>query len=137
MDTSQDPEFDRALATFNEAFAAGDAQTLIDLFSEDAKALQHEESALIGRAAIEQMLTDLFALVDTAAFEVDYDTVDVHHDRAYVLATFHETLRPRDGVAPAIDVDGRLVCFWQRDEGGTWRVARLLTSRASPDRTSP
>jgi uncharacterized protein (TIGR02246 family) len=137
METSQDPAFDRALAAFSQAFAAGDAQTFVDLFTEDAKALLHEESALIGRTAIGQMLTELFAMVDTAAFEVDYDIVDVHDDRAYVLATFHETLQPKDGVASAIDVDGRLVYFWKRDENGAWRVARLLTSRASSDRMSP
>lgn len=131
----QDAEFDQALASFSQAFAAGDAETLVGLFAEDAQALQHEEPTLLGQAAIGQMLTELFAMVDTAAFEVDYDIVDVHGDRAYVMAAFRETLRPKDGTA-AIEVDGRLVCFWHRETDGTWRVTRLLTSRASPDRLS-
>ena len=133
MDLSGTPEFDQALTTFSRAFAAGDAKAFVELFAEDARALQHEQPALVGRAAIGHMFTELFAMVDTAGFEVDYDIVDLHDDRAYVLATFRETLRPKDGPS-AIEVDGRLVCFWHREEDGTWKVTRLLTGRASPDR---
>ncbi|MDP8957842.1 MAG: SgcJ/EcaC family oxidoreductase [Actinomycetota bacterium] len=130
---SQTPEFHEALTMFSRAFAAGDAEVFVALFADDARVLLHEQSVLVGRAAIGQTFSELFATVDTATFEVDYDIVDVHGDRAYVLATFRETLRPKDG-APAIEVDGRLVCFWHRQEGGTWRVTRVLTGRASPDR---
>lgn len=133
MGQSQAPDLDRALTTFSRAFAAGDAKAFVGLFAEDARALMHEQPALVGRDGIGQMFTELFAMVDTAGFEVDYDIVDLHDDRAYVLATFRETLRPKDG-ASAIDVDGRIVCFWHREGDGTWKVTRLLTGRASPDR---
>jgi uncharacterized protein (TIGR02246 family) len=132
----QIPDFAEALSTFSRAFAAGDAEVFVGLFADDARVLLHEQPALVGRAAIGQMFTELFAMIDTGGFEIDYDIVEVHQDRAYVLATFHETLRPKDA-APAIEVDGRLVCFWHRHEDGTWRVTRVLTGRASPDRLHP
>ena|GEM_PF-1278228 len=66
-------------------------------------------------------------------FEVDYDVVDVHNDRAYVLAAFREVLRPKaDG--PATEVDGRIVHVWQREANGTWKVTRVLAGRVSPNR---
>lgn len=131
MDSRPTSEFDQVLATWTRAFAAGDTEIFIGLFAEDAQALMHEQPALVGKAAIGQMFRQLFAMVDTAGFEVDYDVVDVHCDDAYVLAPFRETLRPKDG-GPSIEVDGRLVCFWHRD--GSWKVTRLLTGRSSPER---
>lgn len=133
---SQFPEFDKALATFNLAFAAGDAEVFVHLFADDAQVLLHEQPAVVGRAAIGKMFTELFATVDTSGFEIDYDILDVHADRAYVLAAFRETLRPKQG-SPSIEVDGRLVCIWHRGEVGTWLVTRVLTGRASPDRINP
>lgn len=133
MDMSQSPDFSMALATFTQAFAAGDAEHFVGFFADDARVLLHEQPALVGRAAIGQAFAQLFATVDTGGFEVEYDIGDLHDDRAYVLATFRETLRPRDG-APAIEVDGRLVCFWHREKDGTWKLTRVLTGRASPDR---
>jgi uncharacterized protein (TIGR02246 family) len=135
-DVGQIPDFEEALSTFSRAFAAGDAEVFVDPFADDARVLLHEQPPLVGRTAIGQTFTELFATVDTGGFEIDYDIVEVHHDRAYVLATFHETLRTKGG-APAIEVDGRLVCFWHRHEDGTWRVSRVLTGRASPDRLHP
>jgi len=129
----KDTRFDEALATFSRSFATGDGETFVGLFADDAKALLHEEPALEGAAAIREMFMGLFAMVDTAGFEVDYDTIDVQGDRAYVLASFRETLRPKDGTS-AIRVDGRLVCFWRRAEDGRWQVTRVLTGRAAPDR---
>jgi hypothetical protein len=61
--------------------------------------------------------------------------VDLHDDRAYVLAGFTETLRPRDG-GPGIEVDGRLVYFWRMEPNGRWTVTRVLTGRVSPDRVA-
>lgn len=110
-------EFDKALTTFNRAFAAGDAEPFIGLFAEDARVLLHEHPALVGRADIGQMFIELFATVDTAGFEVDYNIVDFHDDRAYVLATFRETLRPKDG-APAIASRGGWCAF-----GGEGKMA--------------
>lgn len=99
---------DEALTTFSRSFATGDGETFVGLFTKDAKALLHEEPALVGAAAIRDMFMRLFAKVDTAGFEVYYDTIDVQGDRAYVLASFRETLRPKDGTS-AIRVDGRIL----------------------------
>ena len=126
-------EMDQAPTTFNRAFAAGDTEPFVGLFAEGTRVLLQEHPALVRRDDIGQMFIELVAMVDTAGFEVDYVIVDFHDDRAYFLATFRDTLRPKDG-APCNLVVGRLVCFWRREEDGTWQVSRLLTGPASADR---
>jgi uncharacterized protein (TIGR02246 family) len=124
-------DFAAALTTFSDSFAAGDVDRFLELFADDARVLLHEQPALLGLPAISESFVELFAGVDTSAFAIELDVVDVSGDRAYVLASFTETLVIRDG--PTVDVDGRIVIYWRRDPDG-WRVIRVLTSRAAPDR---
>lgn len=133
MSTTTD--FTETLDKFSRAFGSGDSKAFSACFAPDAQVLLHEQAALVGRDVITESFTALFAMIDTSAFEIEYDVVEVHGDRAYVLARFTETLRPRDG-SPAIAVDGRLVCFWRREQDGTWKLSRAVTGRASPDRVA-
>jgi ketosteroid isomerase-like protein len=94
--------------------------------------LLHEEPALEGLEAIRTSFAELFAAIDTSAFVFKPDVTDVGADRAHVLASFTETLTPRQG-GPAIEVNGRIVLFWRLVDG-QWRLIRVLTSRAAPDR---
>jgi ketosteroid isomerase-like protein len=94
--------------------------------------LLHEEPALEGLEAIRASFAGLFAAIDTSAFVFKPDVTDVGADRAHVLASFTETLTPRQG-GPAIEVNGRIVLFWRLVDG-QWRLIRVLTSRAAPDR---
>jgi hypothetical protein len=62
-------------------------------------------------------------------FEPVHHTVEVHHDLAYVMSDFTETLRPRDG-GPAVHVEGRLGVFWRLSETG-WLAKRDLSAFAT------
>lgn len=86
----------------------------------------------MGKQAVRASFASVFASFDTSAYEPRYEMIDVHGDRAYVLASFEEVLRPRDG-QPGIRVHGRIVQFWRREEDGEWRVVVLLTARSAPD----
>jgi uncharacterized protein (TIGR02246 family) len=125
-------KFDHALTAFNRPFAAGDAEPFVGLFAEDVRVLLHEHPALVGRAHIGQMFIELFTTVDTAGFEVDHDIVDFHDD-ACVLATFRETLRPKDS-APRIR--RRCAAGVLLAERGRWHLpGESTTHRPSlPDR---
>jgi ketosteroid isomerase-like protein len=74
----------------------------------------------------------IFDHFDTSAYAPRYDIIDVHGDQAYILASFDEVLRPKDG-HPGIRIHGRAVHFWRRDPDGAWRVLRLLTARSAPE----
>ncbi|MGH8925317.1 MAG: YybH family protein [Acidimicrobiia bacterium] len=133
---SDGSELDKALAAFSQTFSTGDGDGFLALFTDDAEVLLHEQPKLVGTAAIREMFIELFATIDTSEFEIDYDVVDIHGDRAYVLAAFRETLQPK-AEGPAIVIDGRIVCFWQQEPDKEWKVTRVLTGRAGPDCIRP
>jgi len=117
-----------SLGSFDRAFIGGRAEELGALFDDDAQLLLHNQAAIVGRQSITEAFRETFATFDTSAYEPNYDMVEVHTDRAYVLGSFTEVLRPREG-GPGLAVPGRIVLFWRREPHGVWRVTRALTSR--------
>jgi ketosteroid isomerase-like protein len=87
---------------------------------------------VIGKEAIRAHFDWVFDGFDTSAYAPRYEIIDVHGDRAYVLASFDEVLRPKDG-QPGIRIHGRAVHFWRRERDGAWRILRLLTARSAPE----
>jgi ketosteroid isomerase-like protein len=125
-----------ALEAFDRAFIEGRAEELGALFADDAKLLLHYQPAIVGRQSITEAFRETFAAFDTSAYEPTYDTVEVHKDNAYVLASFTEVLRPREG-GHGLAVVGRVVLFWRRGPDRVWRTTRVLTSRSAPDEEVP
>jgi ketosteroid isomerase-like protein len=76
-------------------------------------------------------LAPVFEGFDTSAYQPRYEIINVHGNLAYVLASFDEALRPRDG-QPGIRIHGRSVQFWRREEEA-WRIVMLLTARSAPE----
>ncbi len=68
---------------------------------------------------------------DTSEMHVHEEVLRVHGSFGYAYHTFQEILRARDG-SLAIRVQGRMVTFWRREQGG-WRVTLVLTGRSAPD----
>ncbi len=125
-----------ALAAFDTTFRAGDGARFEAFFTEDSRLFFHEQPPIEGRAAIGAAYRNLFADVDTSAYQPDYHSIDVHGDTAYVIADFRETLRPWEAGSSVL-VHGRIVLFWRREPDGVWRVTRLLTSRSAPEEELP
>jgi ketosteroid isomerase-like protein len=124
-------EFEEALRRFDNVFKSGQAQDVIDLIAEDCRALIHHQETIDGREAVVEAFQQFLGMFDISAYESDYDVVDVISDQAYVLGSFREVLRPREG-GSTVQIFGRVVLFWQRI-GGEWLMTRLLTARSSPD----
>lgn len=122
-----------ALEAFDRAIIEGRTDELGALFADDARLLLHYQPDIVGRRAITQAWRETFAAVDTSAWKPNYDTVQVHTDSAYVLGSFTEILRPRDG-GTGLAVAGRTVLFWRREPDGQWRITRALSSRSAPDK---
>ncbi|HEY5578306.1 MAG TPA: DUF4440 domain-containing protein, partial [Acidimicrobiia bacterium] len=127
MRTDMTHDFTATLEGFDRAFRGGDVDAFAAMLASDAVFLLHQQPPLVGADGITETFRELFSLVDTSAYEVTYDLMEVFGDRAYVLGSFTEVLRPRDG-GPATYVNGRIVLFWRRDDD-EWRLVRNLTSR--------
>ena len=121
------------LDAFDAAFAAGDAEALAARFAVDARLLLLHAEAIEGRDAIRAHWTRLFGQWETGAWRTEPLALDVHGDRAYAIATYTETLVPRD---PSLGqrrlVRGRLVRFLRRDDDGRWLVTLALNSHSRP-----
>jgi ketosteroid isomerase-like protein len=124
-------EFEEALRRFDEALRNGQTQDILDFLAEDCRALIHHQATIEGREAVGGAFKQFFGTFDISAYEPDYDVVDVMGNQAYVLGSFHEVLRPREG-SFTVQVFGRVVLFWRRI-GGEWLMTRLLTARSAPD----
>ncbi|HSM01310.1 MAG TPA: nuclear transport factor 2 family protein, partial [Acidimicrobiia bacterium] len=101
-------DFAAVLDAFYDSFAGGRTDEFLAFFADDARVLLHEQQAIEGIESIAASFTELFAEVDTSAFVVTPDLVDIEGDRVHVLAEFTETLLVRDG-GSRISVDGRIV----------------------------
>jgi uncharacterized protein (TIGR02246 family) len=120
-----------ALADFDRAFAAGDAEALADMYAEDGLMLLLYSEPMEGRPAILEHWTRFFGAWDTTAWRTEHPIVEVHGDHAFTLSTYTEKLVHR-GDEPSRLVAGRLVRFLRRDRGGSWRVATLMNSHTRP-----
>ncbi len=127
-----DAQLQTSIEAFDRSFSEGRLNEFSAFFAGDAQLLIHLQEPVVGSGAIRDSFAEVFDGFDTSAYEPRYEFVEVHGDRAYVLLSFDEVLRPRDGTA-GIRVRGRAVQFWRRDGRGTWRIVRLLTSRSAPD----
>lgn len=123
---------DQALRRFDDAFTVDRAHDVTDLLAEDCRALVHLQDPVEGRDAVVAAFERFFAAFEPIVYESDYDVADVAGDRAYVLGSVHQVLRPHTG-GPNVEVYGRVVLFWRRS-GGQWLITRMLTARSAPDR---
>lgn len=127
--TSRD-EVLAALRTFDDAFAAGDADALADVYTAEAQQLLLYVEPVVGRPAILAEWQRTFGQWDTSAWRVEHQLVDVHADAAYAFSTYTETLVHRAGTEPSRLVVGRLVRFLRREADGRWRVSLVMNSHS-------
>ncbi len=127
-----DAELQAAIEAFDRSFSEGRLDEFSAFFHDEAQLLTHFQEPVVGAEAIRDSFAEVFDTFDTSAYEPRYEIIEVHGDRAYVLLSFEEVLRPRDGTA-GVRVRGRAVHFWRRDGRGAWRILRLLTARSAPD----
>jgi ketosteroid isomerase-like protein len=129
--SAAEAELRKSLDAFDRAFSAGRLDELLAFFADDAQLLLHHQETRIGKKPIRDTFGPVFDGFDTSAYQPRYESIDVHGNLAYVLASFDEALRPRDG-QPGVRIHGRTVQFWRREEGG-WRIVMLLTARSAPE----
>jgi ketosteroid isomerase-like protein len=127
-----DAELKETIEAFDQAFAEGRLDEFSAFFADDAQLLIHQQETVIAKEKIRASFGQVFDGFDTSAYEPRYEIIDVHGNRAYVLASFDEVLRPRNG-HPGILIHGRAVQFWRRESDGAWRLVRLLTARSAPE----
>ena len=102
------------------AYNAGDAAAIAALFTEDAVSMPDHRAALIGRAAIENHLRDVFMQFSTSISITPGDT-DVAGDVAHEHGTFSVTLTPKAG-GNAMTETGNYLVVLKKGSDGNWLV---------------
>lgn len=112
------------------AHAAGDAQRLAALFTDDAVFMRDGDTAISGRAALEGYIGSVFAAnVSTAAIRPV--EIQVSGDWAFARTSVSGALTPKDG-RPPVQFDLKEIAIYRRQADGRWKVARLIGNGNRP-----
>lgn len=116
---------------YAQAVAAGDTAAMLDLFADDAVVLIHNDSPVVGRAALRRAYTGFFAAIPDAAMTLEADTVIVagSGDLAYEIASYTV-----EGTAPGgiLWEDRGRFLFTLRPIDGRWRITAAATASELP-----
>jgi uncharacterized protein (TIGR02246 family) len=121
---------EEADAAWLAAAQAGDVDSTLSFWAEDARVIGPGEQPYVGRDAIRQMLSDAVA---TPGFSVTWETTDIvvapSGDFAYSFGTNAFTVPTPDGGLATLE--GQAVVVWRKGEFGRWRcVVDIWTERA-------
>jgi uncharacterized protein (TIGR02246 family) len=121
------------LDDFDQAFAAGDADALADLFADDGLLLLLNREPLQGRTAIRDHWAPFFTKMGTRERgRRSIGWVEAEGIGPTPLSIYSETLVHRAGTEPSRVVRGRVVYFLHRDPDGAWRITLAMNSHSRP-----
>ena len=104
------------------AAQAGDIDSALTFWTEDAHVIAPGQQPYVGRDAIRQMLADGFS---APGFSVSWETTDIvvapSGDVAYSFGTNVFTIPTPDG--GLVSLEGQGVVVWRKGDDGRWRCA--------------
>jgi len=105
---------------FEDAYEAGDLDTVMSFYADNVVSLPPGFPKTVGKADVEAGFKELF---DAFTIERDFDlvSVDVSGDMATRLGEWTQTLTPKDGREPIVEV-GRCILGFKRVDD-EWKVA--------------
>lgn len=110
-----------------------DTESLVNLYTPDARVMESGLDDIVGRPAIRKVLTDVFAQrvrpVDLRVMPREtagYDGV------IYDMGDYVQTLAPQGNPRGAYDIYGRYFAVWVQQADTTWKIARLMRAPKKP-----
>ncbi len=116
--------------TVFDAQIAGDIDTWMSSFAEDAIVMPPNRPALTNKLAIRQWNTPYFEQFDLHE-ESDEREVEVAGDWAYIRAHWTWTLTPKGG-GEAVKDTGNSIWILRRQPDGSWKIARGIYNSENP-----
>ena len=111
---------------FEQAFYRGDADTISQMYTEDAELLIPEVPLVSGREAIARVWKSILVSGGNTV-RVNTEEVQESGDWAYEVGTF--TASAPDG---AVLNAGKYVVIWKRQATGEWKIHRDIFNRDIP-----
>ncbi len=113
-----------------EFYKAGDLDSLMTLYTDDAIVALHGQPALYGKDAIRQYFSTRIGTADTE-FELDYELEEIHGDIAYIISKYWLVATDRETGDTYKDA-GRSLLVYKRGPDGNWLIAADI-DQATPD----
>lgn len=113
-----------------DAQIAGDFETWLSSFAEDAIVMAPNLPALRNKPAIRQWNAPYFEQFDLHE-ESDEREVEVAGDWAYIRAHWTWTLTPKSG-GEAVKETGNSIWILRRQPDGSWKIARVIYNSDIP-----
>jgi uncharacterized protein (TIGR02246 family) len=111
-------------------YKAGDLDSLMTLYTDDAIVALHGQPALYGKDAVRQYFSTRIGKADTQ-FELDYELEEVHGDIAYIISKYWLVATNRETGSMYRDA-GRSLLVYKRGANGDWLIAADI-DQATPD----
>jgi len=110
-----------------------DTESLVNLYTPDARIMEAGLDDIVGRAAIRKVLTDVFAQrVRPVDLRVMPRETAGYEGIIYDMGDYVQTLAPQGNPRGAYDIYGRYFAVWVQQADTTWKIARLMRAPKKP-----
>ena len=113
-----------------EYYKAGDLDSLMTLYTDDAIVALHGQPALYGKDAVREYFSTRIGKADSE-FELDYELEEIHGDIAYIISKYWLVAKDRETGNTYKDA-GRSLLVYKRGPDGDWLIAADI-DQATPD----
>ncbi len=123
-DRAADQAMDDVYRRFSQGYVLLDADSVGQLYTEDARYLAPDGDIITGREAITQVFRGFFESIHQAELAVRISFTSVDRAFAHDLATdvgYYELVTDSAG-QPVRTSRGKFTTAWQRDLDGVWRI---------------
>ena len=117
-----------------EYYKAGDLDSLMTLYTDDAVVALHGQPALYGKQAVREYFSTRIGTADTE-FELDYELEEIHGDIAYIISKYWLVAENKETGETYKDA-GRSLLVYKRGPDGNWLIAADI-DQATPDVSFP
>ena len=107
---------------WDEAFKAGDLETIAASYAADAVLMPPGAATETGRDAAAASFEQMFAMGSTADSSLTTDEIGVGDDWVFRRGHFTLVIAPEEG-EPATST-GKFIEIWRKGDDGTWRISR-------------
>ena len=123
-DRAADEAMDDVYRRFSQGYVLLDADSVGQLYTEDARYLAPDGDIITGREAITQVFRGFFESIHRAGLAARISFTSVDRTFAHDLATdvgYYELVTDSAG-QPVGTSTGKFITIWQRDLDGIWRI---------------
>ncbi len=117
-------EIKQLAADWRAGWLAGDAEALLALYADDSVLMPWGQPAVFGKDAIRPLYQSVFK---EYAIKSENRLMDVETsgDLGYFWVTYALMATPKAGGVP-FEEEGKAVFIVKRENGGAWKIARLI-----------